>query len=347
MSAAEQFLGNGTLVFDSPAIVGNSITLILAIAGLFGISLVFYSSFFFSHTPHQMLILSLCSADYIFCLTSVINISFNLGQGGWLSGQTGLFICMTSAWVNMTTVIVSTISYTMIALERYCVIFRSLSSHETNTRIIIIVFWILAGITGFAASNSAQKAVIFPSKIVCGTNSSLGFYAVYPFFALSPAIMVYCYYSIFKFYSQKQVDSRLANQEDSKTIATKERLLFYKLLTITGSFLFFFMPFILIKIYSMVTQTTISPLADSIRTIFLICNATVNPIILYKYDPQIKNQIDAIFHLDVIIESAPRMSARRGSAAGVLGSSKISKSRNPSVAVPIAMQDRDTVKFLL
>ena len=345
--ASEQFLGNGTaLIFDHQARIANSFAFGFALLGLLGISLILYSSLFFNHTPHQMLILSTCSADFIMCLYSVLSIGSNLHRGSWPGGQIGLSLCIFNNWAGVTTVITSVSSYSMIALERYYVIFHGLTGHEKKTKIAIITFWILAALLGIYSSNDLKNIQLFSSKIFCAPKpNSQGFYVIYPIFAISPSVMVYCYFSIYKFYTKKQADSRIQNEEGSVQ-NPKERQLLLKLVVITGSFFLFFIPFVILKFIEMASKVQATLPVDTIRFTLLLCNAVINPIILYTFDPQIKYQVDFIFHLDRCFEIASgkmtNISVKKASQV----SGKKSSSNYPGPGNG-EVQERDTVKMLL
>jgi hypothetical protein len=287
------------------AYIGNGLIFLFSLIGVTEISLTLYSSLFFKHSPHQMLVLSLCSADFFLCLFGVFGVGANLIRGQWAAGQDALSWCLFISGLVVTTVIVSVGSYTFIALERYMVIFHNLSGHENKTKLAIISFWIFAGLGGFYSSNDGQKASLLPSKIACGPSSlhSVLMNVVFAIFAISPFIMAYCYYSIFKYYVRKQSQYRQANEQEALASNPKERQLLYKLSSIAGSFLVLVVPFPLVKFYSLITNTPISSIADIVRTLLLVFNSIVNPVILYIYDPQIKYQLDSIFHIDALLWS--------------------------------------------
>lgn len=308
--------------------------LLICVPSVLGGSAIILSTMFGNPQiyPHSMLILSVCTGDALLGLTQFITILVHLIFNGWETGLlSGILGCKIDAFFITQSLIISVSSLVLIAMERYLVICHAVQNHSQHVVATIFFQWVVALAISAVAVSDSDYVELSKTLISCSPNLTTRdskMMAVKIFLILvviaSMLIISYCFFSIFDFYQKRMAKLRMAELESIspnkptsppglspsstfKFLASKlrrmssnERLLLFKMVTLTVTFIALLSPFtfafIYLNFFSQDVEVDTLPLWFSFTYGYcLALNSAVNPFLLYFLDPGIKCQVDFFF----------------------------------------------------
>ncbi|KAJ3306899.1 hypothetical protein HDV03_003936 [Kappamyces sp. JEL0829] len=316
-----QLVPNQLVPFSPAELSAEIIHTIVTLVGVAAELLVIVASLrnrnFQSGHGATVLVLSLCVADLLFSMVCTYFGVVDIWAGGWSSGQLGciidavlmLFLCCTS--------ILFLLSVTM---ERYLVIIkRRQVTIETQQQWIaaICVFSLVVTTLPLYTNSYEYSLNLEEAKFVCvatwyGSDPyslTLTVLTLITIF-LCVAAMVVAYTSIvlvyFRAHQRRRSAAKTTIHDASKAAAVEtgyfdifhisniseaERRLFFKAVSISGSFMCCWCPYTLMILYEVSTQKVVSPQWSAFFNIMASTNSTLNALLLITFDPLIQFSI--------------------------------------------------------
>ena len=250
---------DSTLLYNTDETVSIVFLIIISLTGIFGLVVILSASTYYSHSPHGMLILSLCLSSLVVCLNTGIASVRNLAIGGLMSGQAGLDKCKTEGFIALSCIGTDMITLVLVAAERYYVIIKGASNHSKPTILAISLSWIYS--IGYASSTliSGENFRIITGRATCCPNCDIPtmfplclFATATNFLTISAAS--YFYLQLYLFYRNSNKTREIDNSEE------KERKLFRKFTVIIISFSILCLPFVTLFTIEALTGSSAAPI---------------------------------------------------------------------------------------
>jgi 7 transmembrane receptor (rhodopsin family) len=303
-SAVESiYAADSTLLFTPGEMVSMSIMLVISIFGLIGTITVLYSSIFYHQSPHRMIIISLSVADCLICINGFLAAAGNLGRGKILSGQWGLTKCMIESFLALISILISIISLTTIAVERYFAVFYGFRDHTRPVIIAIALAWIYA--IGYASTSlgSGDNFRLLSTRTTCiprCSNSTMFPLCLFggAFLFISIQIAGLCYFKLYMFYRESNRKREVVGSKEDGT-EKKEKILLRKFTIIVLSFAVATMPFFIGFVYEAVSGNLVPSVIAHLSLVLLMINSAMNPYLFYALDQSIKQQVDDVFGVNI------------------------------------------------
>lgn len=301
-------------------------------------------------TPHSTIIVSLCFADFCLCLTCLITFALHLGYQSWtIPGISAVTGCLINTFFNSLFLHTSGISFVLLAVERYVVILRGWYQHKN---------WVFGWITLQVSYSLVISSILVTSDdnvqlstsvLICEPNFphrtrliiALGSIIIISIIVGLSAICL-CYYCIYQFYKSRNTKGYTS----TKINDAKEKKLMIRLLIISGIYVVLYTPWLSAIIYELCT--TEKP-PYWLSCLFLFCilfNCAINPVLLYKLDPSIKNQFDHIG--DIVSKVMPRSTSRDNNLSNEVVNHPVEDAHTKKLVVNsglVSTTDRATFKI--
>ncbi|KAI8906933.1 hypothetical protein EDD86DRAFT_256301 [Gorgonomyces haynaldii] len=246
-------------------------------------------------TPSMLLLLLLCSADWMLCFSVFVFGVIHLKSNGFSTGKIG---CAIFATISLASCMWSMSALAMIAYERHLIFFEK-KRLDTKTVIRAIAFLVVFGLVLILWPTLLGNFEIFalqPAKVICAL----------PFFShrilplmdsilcvvniiLAASWIGYVYTRIIFEYLQvknMQVSSLTADDELVQKKPVKETKVLKSCLAITLLFI----------IWELVQGFPVNPRIEIICNTFALLNSCLSPIFLYMFDQRIRSHIHGLFH---------------------------------------------------
>ncbi|KAJ3320562.1 hypothetical protein HDV06_005185 [Boothiomyces sp. JEL0866] len=124
---------------DTGEIIGLVIHMLTGIFGAIGVVVVLAATLPRKNSASTMLLLSLCWADLVFCLSAVIFGTKDLAYGGWSSGKLG---CLIDTLLVLGGCFASVLTIFAITLERYLAVMYGKILKVSEIWIMIALIWV-------------------------------------------------------------------------------------------------------------------------------------------------------------------------------------------------------------
>ncbi|KAJ3270748.1 hypothetical protein HDV01_007440 [Terramyces sp. JEL0728] len=319
---------------DSGEVAGLAIHTVMGVAGAVGVLVVLFATLPRKNSPSTMLLLSLCWADLVFCLSAVI---FDLVYGGWSSGKLG---CLLDTLLVLGGCFASVLTIFAITLERYLAVMYGKILKFSEIWIMIGLIWVLSFLIAtfpWYTGTYGYVLALQPGRQIC----TVAWWDRHPMNILMltlclltlAASVSFIFFAYFLKYFQTQAavkvsggkpslqssttdpvpekkaikSSAKASAQSSSSQATKselisapkdkEMMLLIKAIIISGTFIFCWTPYLLMIIYSLITALPAPPFWDSLISIAALLNSAVNPILLITLDSRIRSYVVELLHL--------------------------------------------------
>ncbi|KAJ3270747.1 putative G-protein coupled receptor 63 [Terramyces sp. JEL0728] len=302
---------NGNLIpFESGGEVAGLV--IHTITGLFGalsVVIVLFATLSRKNNPSTILLLSLCWADLIFCLSAIIFGIRDLSFGGWSSGKIG---CIIDSVLVTGGCFASVLTLVAVTVERYLAVMFGRTLKLSEVWIIIALIWsssLVIALFPIYTLSFDYAIALQPGREQC-TNS---WWDKHPMTILM--ILICLAQSAVRssgFQSGMQTTTAKENttfsrgtntMESSNSQATKgsttstskekEKKLLIKSIIICGTFVV--TPYLIMILYSFATSNPIPSGWDNFVSIAALSNSAVNPILLVTLDSRIKSSVYELF----------------------------------------------------
>ncbi|KAJ3320560.1 hypothetical protein HDV06_005183 [Boothiomyces sp. JEL0866] len=138
---------DGLLPFENAGeTAGVVLHLILGLTGAVGVAIVLAATLPRKNNPSTVLLLSLCWADLVFCLSAVIFGIKDLSSGGWSSGKLG---CILDTVLVLGGCFASVLTILAITFERFLAVMYGKLIDAPKVRIMIGLIWGLSLLIAF------------------------------------------------------------------------------------------------------------------------------------------------------------------------------------------------------
>ena len=285
---------NSTLPYTTDEMISMGFLFVISTIGSFGLVVILYASLFYRHSPHGMLIISLCLSSLMVCLNGTVAGGINLGMGGLMSGQPGLFKCKTESFIALVASSLSMVSLALVAGERYFVILGGVNNHSRQTIIAILITWIYAVVYASTTLISGENFRLATGRATCVPNCDMTTMFPLCLFAAAANTMTisaasHFYFKLYLYYKNSNRSREVDNSLE------KEQRLFKKFTAIILLFSLFTTPFFVVFGYEAFTSSSALPILGHITINLLNLNHAITPYLLYTLDPSIRQQVDQVF----------------------------------------------------
>ncbi|KAJ3270749.1 hypothetical protein HDV01_007441 [Terramyces sp. JEL0728] len=312
-------------------IAGVVLHTMLGILGCIGVLIVLVATIPKKNNASTSLLISLCFADLIFCISTTIFGSKDLSAGGWSTGRVGC--CFASVFCIIA-----------ITLERYRAVLQGRHLDSSEVRFWICAIWISSIlIATFPLYTSSQEyaLALHPGKVICAVawwdRSPMTIVMItisLVTLALSVSFIVYAY--VLKFLSSQaavhssenlsEIKAAITDKKSEgkgqstvrgsantssahtpkvekpekieKTSKDKERMLLIKSILISGTFIVCWTPYLMMILYSLATGVPAPSAWDSVSCVFAVTNSAINPLLLVTLDSRIRGYVFEMLGVD-------------------------------------------------
>lgn len=263
MSTLSQ-LESSPIPYDISAYIESSFCVLVALAGVVGITLVLLSTRY-DTTARNKLVWSLCFADLVVCIATVVYHLMDLVAGRFSTGTSG---CLYQALIYYTMCCASIFSLLAFTLERYASIMYRVDLTAGGASVLISALWILSILIvfiGFIPNYMRQSSLIGigNSRMFCrvahwaeteeaSVDASVGLatWLTIGIIVVTVAAMSFAYFQLFNMYFNAR-RARAAREGYSKKLklSAKEKKLLVKSVTLVSFFALSYTPLVLMVIY--------------------------------------------------------------------------------------------------
>ncbi|KAI8908990.1 hypothetical protein EDD86DRAFT_206623 [Gorgonomyces haynaldii] len=283
----------------------------IAYLGLILSTILFLSCITKESTTSMMLILFLCYADILFCLTCAVFGTLDLAHGSFATGFVG---CIIYTLLILSSCFYSILFVSLIALERYAaiVLARPLTKKDIWKLLHInSIVGTASFIIPFALNDYSQFA-LQSSREVC----SNAFWRHEPLPLISTVVclfvmigstivLVFCYGTILRSYlrlrtSMKDTATSIYDTQSAppdKSQKDLERRLLIKCIAVSGVYVFFWSPYTIKILVEVITGKPLEVSLDIFCHCFALLNSALNPVVLYVFDARIRTNINQFLRL--------------------------------------------------
>ena len=267
MSTLSQ-LENSPIPYDISAYIESTFCILVAFAGVVGITLVLLSTRY-DTTARNKLVWSLCFADLVVCIATVVYHLMDLVAGRFSTGASG---CLSQALIYYTMCCASICSLLAFTLERYASIMYRVDLTAGGASVLISALWILSILIVFIGfipnfKNLRQSSLIGigNSRMFCRVahwaeteeaagDASVGLatWLTIGIIVVTVAAMSFAYFQLFNMYFNAR-RARAAREGYSKKLklSAKEKKLLVKSVTLVSFFGLSYTPLVLMVIFVM------------------------------------------------------------------------------------------------
>lgn len=241
------------------------------------------------NTASSVLILSLCIADLMFCMAVLFTYPIIIHNNGFSFGSIG---CIIDNAILVIPAILSIITITSIAVERYLTVVRGKTITVRQATLWALVCWSLGimVIVGPIVGKQAENMIVLEANsLFCIVNwtSQHPTIRCLNVFIITCGI-VCCCLILFSYTSVYIHASRASRASYRKQASTLQKKVFIKCLVLTVCFFCFWVPELINMIGSVVAGIGHSAENASVSGTLIAVNCTLNPILLYHLDPRIR-----------------------------------------------------------
>jgi hypothetical protein len=259
------------------------------------------------------LIISLVFADLLICAVNTTIVMSHTILGSWHTALNPVIVCTLHATILVLGVFAEILSFTLIALERYAVIIHGVYNHERKTKLAIVLIWCTALLVSGLYALSPHNMELDTSLLSCvpnygGTTAYLRtLNSIIILLSMTCCnLIAYFYYTIYTFYRQRTQELQHSEEpsqdklsqkpittkaNEMKPMNDKETKLFFKLLTITGTFLVCNTPYLASCFYQFCSSELSPEWLGTFGSTAITFNFVLNPYLLYYLDPIVKSEV--------------------------------------------------------
>lgn len=240
----------------------------------------------------SIMILSLCVADILFCLTSAMTFPFGIIHGRFVLGTLG---CKIQYFFLVFNAVVSIMTVSSIALEQYLSIVLSKRISTRTAYGWMGLIWVIMGslIAGPLLFNPNPDIVVLDdSHLYCTMNWGSTKPLVYgsTLFIVVLAVMFVCLI-LMSYISIGYHVYRISSHSKRKAALKIQHKILLKCVILTSTFLLLWLPE-LFHIIALVSGSRSYSMEWSLfSAVCLVLNATLNPVLFYILDPRVQHNI--------------------------------------------------------
>ncbi|KAJ3320561.1 hypothetical protein HDV06_005184 [Boothiomyces sp. JEL0866] len=224
-------------------VAGVALHALFGLFGSIGVIIVLMATVPKKNNASTLLLISLCCADLMFCVTTVVFGSKDLSSGGWSTGHTG---CILNSCLILGACFASVFCIIAITLERYKAVMHGKLLSNSDARLWICAIWIssiLISTFPLYTGSDEYALALHPGKVICAVawwdRSPLTIIMItlsMVTLAVSVSFIVYAYVMIVvKFVSTQAAFHSSENKSDIKSAAADRKSVSKGQSTVKGS----------------------------------------------------------------------------------------------------------------